>query len=122
MIEKTKILVADDEEIMRDVLSALLTGDNYTVDLAENGGQALAMLRENTYDVMLLDLLMPQMSGMEALALFRDRWPGTPILVISSMDSDRLVQEALEAGASGYITKPFHPVEIASAVERVLAA
>jgi len=115
------ILIVDDDAFVRTILREMLADTGHPLREAENGRAALA-LEGPPPRVVLLDLLMPQMSGMEALALIRDRWPATPVLVISSMDSDRLVQEALEAGASGYITKPFHPVEIASAVERVLAA
>ena len=97
----------------------LLADQGHQLREAENGQDALS-LDGPPPRVVLLDLFMPEMSGMEALALIRDRWPGTRVLVISSMDSERLVDEALAAGASGYITKPFHPMEIASAVERAL--
>jgi len=115
------ILIVDDDAFVRTLLRDMLADQGYQLREAENGREALSFPGPPPR-VVLLDLLMPQMSGMEALGLIRDRWPETPILVISSMDSDRLVQEALEAGASGFITKPFHPVEIASAVERALAA
>jgi len=115
------ILIVDDDAFVRTLLRDMLAAQGHSLLEAENGQQALD-LDGPPPRVILLDLLMPQMSGMEALALIRDRWPATPVLVISSMDSDRLVQEALDAGASGYITKPFHPMEIASAVERALAA
>ena len=115
------ILIVDDDAFVRTLLRDMLAAQGHSLLEAENGQQALD-LDGPPPRVILLDLLMPQMSGMEALALIRDRWPATPVLVISSMDSDRLVQEALDAGASGYITKPFHPMEIASAVERVLTA
>ena len=115
------ILIVDDDAFVRTLLRDMLSPRGYALAEAENGRAALALAGPPP-NLVLLDLLMPQMSGMEALALIRDRWPATPVLVISSMDSDRLVQEALDAGASGYITKPFHPMEIASAVERALAA
>jgi len=115
------ILIVDDDAFVRTLLRDMLAAQGHSLLEAENGQQALD-LDGPPPRVILLDLLMPQMSGMEALALIRDRWPATPVLVISSMDSDRLVQEALDAGASGYITKPFHPMEIVSAVERALAA
>jgi len=115
------ILIVDDDAFVRRLLRDMLSAQGHSLLEAENGQQALD-LDGPPPRVVLLDLLMPQMSGMEALALIRDRWPTTPVLVISSMDSDRLVQEALDAGASGYITKPFHPMEIASAVERALTA
>jgi two-component system, chemotaxis family, chemotaxis protein CheY len=115
------ILIVDDDALVRTLLRDMLAERGYLLREAEDGREALDH-QGPPPSVVLLDLLMPKMSGMEALSLIRGRWPDTPILVISSMDSDRLVQEALEAGASGYITKPFHPVEIASAVERALAA
>jgi two-component system, chemotaxis family, chemotaxis protein CheY len=115
------ILIVDDDAFVRTLLREMLASQGHPLREAENGQQALD-LDGPPPKVVLLDLLMPKMSGMEALARIRDRWPTTRVLVITAMDSDRLVQEALEAGASGYITKPFHPMEIASAVERALAA
>ncbi len=115
------ILIVDDDVFVRTLLREMLAGRGHPLREAENGQEALE-LQGPAPRVVLLDLLMPEMSGMEALALIRDRWPTTPVLVISSMDSDALVKEALDAGASGYITKPFHPVEITLAVERALAA
>jgi two-component system chemotaxis response regulator CheY len=115
------ILIVDDDAFVRTLLREMLADQGHPLQEAENG-QAALDLEGPPPRVILLDLLMPEMSGMEALTLIRDRWPETPVLVISSMDSDQLVREALAAGASGYITKPFHPAEIASAVERALAA
>jgi Response regulator containing CheY-like receiver, AAA-type ATPase, and DNA-binding domains len=115
------ILIVDDDAFVRTLLREMLSDQGHPLREAATG-QAALDIEGPPPRVVLLDLLMPEMSGMEALALIRHRWPGTPVLVISSMDSDRLVSEALAAGASGYITKPFHPVEIASAVERALAA
>lgn len=115
------ILIVDDDAFVRTLLREMLADQGHPLREAENG-QAALELDGPAPRVVLLDLFMPEMSGMEALALIRNRWPGTPVLVISSMDSERLVDEALAAGASGYITKPFHPMEIASAVERALAA
>ena len=67
-------MVADDEEIIRDVLSVLLSSESYKVDLAENGSQALEMIRDKDYGVMLLDLMMPDMDGLQVLEeLKKDR-------------------------------------------------
>jgi two-component system chemotaxis response regulator CheY len=115
------ILIVDDDAFVRALLRDMLADQGHPLQEAENGQEALE-LQGPPPRVVLLDLFMPEMSGMEALVLIRHRWPETPVLVISSMDSERLVDEALAAGASGYITKPFHPMEIASAVERALAA
>jgi len=115
------ILIVDDDALVRRLLRDMLANRGYSLVEAENGRAALD--REGPPpNLVLLDLLMPQMSGMEALGQIRDRWPSARVLVITSMDSERLLEEAMEAGAAGYITKPFHPVEIASAVEKALAA
>ena len=73
MDDNGRILVADDEEIMRDVLSILLASESYKVDLAENGSQALEMIREQDYGVVLLDLMMPDMDGLEVLVYLQRR-------------------------------------------------
>jgi len=115
------ILIVDDDAFVRTLLRDMLSERGYVLVEAENGRAALD--REGPApNLVLLDLLMPQMSGMEALGRIRDRWPSARVLVITSMDSDRLLEEAMQAGAAGYITKPFHPMEIATAVEKALAA
>ena len=115
------ILIVDDDAFVRTLLRDMLSPRGYALAEAENGRAALALAGPPP-NLVLLDLLMPQMSGMEALGQIRDRWPSARVLVITSMDSERLLEVAMEAGAAGYITKPFHPMEIASAVEKALAA
>jgi two-component system chemotaxis response regulator CheY len=115
------ILIVDDDAFVRTVLRDMLTEQGYAPLEAENGRAALEFSGPAPR-LVLLDLFMPQMSGMEALREIRIRWPSAPVLVISSLDSDRLVEQAMDAGAVGYITKPFHPVELASAVEKALTA
>jgi two-component system, chemotaxis family, chemotaxis protein CheY len=115
------ILIVDDDAFVRTLLKDVLEGRGHALLEAEDGREALDVLGERVPQLVLLDLFMPRLSGMEALALMRERWPSARVLVISSLDSERLVAQALEAGAAGYITKPFHPVEITSAVERALA-
>ena len=115
------ILIVDDDAFVRTLLRDMLTEQGYALVEAENGRAALELPGPPPV-LVLLDLFMPQMSGMEALTQIRSRWPSAPVLVISSLDSERLVEQAMEAGAAGYITKPFHPVELAIAVEKALAA
>ena len=115
------ILIVDDDAFVRSVLKDVLEGRGHALLEAEDGREALEVLGERSPQLVLLDLFMPRLSGMEALAMMRERWPSARVLVISSLDSDRLVAQALEAGAAGYITKPFHPLEITSAVDRALA-
>jgi two-component system chemotaxis response regulator CheY len=115
------ILIVDDDAFVRSLLKDVLEGRGHALLEAEDGREALELLGERVPQLVLLDLFMPRLSGMEALAMMRERWPSARVLVISSLDSERLVAQAMEAGASGYITKPFHPVEITSAVDRALA-
>jgi two-component system chemotaxis response regulator CheY len=115
------ILIVDDDAFVRSVLRDVLEGRGHALLEAEDGREALDVLGERSPQLVLLDLFMPRLSGMEALAMMRERWPSARVLVISSLESERLVAEALEAGAAGYITKPFHPLEITSAVDRALA-
>ena len=116
------ILIVDDDAFVRTLLKDVLEGRGHALLEAEDGRAALDALGDQEPQLVLLDLFMPRLSGMEALAMMRQRWPGARVLVISSLDSERLVTEALEAGAAGYITKPFHPVEITTAVDRALAS
>jgi DNA-binding NtrC family response regulator len=120
MNEKSKILVADDEEIMRDVLSALLAGENYIVDLAESGGQALAMLRDNPYDVMLLDLLMPDTDGLEVLQKLQDLEDRPAVIVLTAFATLEKAVKATKLGAFDFIAKPFKNDEILLAVRNAL--
>lgn len=120
MSEKTKVLVADDEEIMRDVLYALLSGEDYIVDLAEAGNQALAMLRENTYDVMLLDLLMPDMDGLEVLQKLQNLEDKPAVIVLTAFATLEKAVKATKLGAFDFIAKPFKNDEILLALRNAL--
>jgi two-component system chemotaxis response regulator CheY len=115
------ILIVDDDAFVRTLLKDVLDGQGHALLEAGDGREALDVFGDRPPQLVLLDLFMPRLSGMEALALMRERWPAARVLVISSLDSERLVAQALEAGAAGYITKPFHPVEITTAVDRALA-
>jgi DNA-binding NtrC family response regulator len=120
MSERVKILVADDEEIMRDVLHDLLAGENYIVDLAQAGSQALAMIRDNTYDVMLLDLLMPDMDGLEVLQKLQDLEDKPAVIVLTAFATLEKAVKATKLGAFDFIAKPFKNDEILLAVRNAL--
>ena len=90
-----RILVVDDEEIMRDVLSALLSSESYAVDLAENGAQALERIQEKEYGVMLLDLMMPDVDGFQVLEKLRKSENGPVAIILTAYASiDRVMQAA----------------------------
>jgi two-component system chemotaxis response regulator CheY len=115
------ILIVDDDALVRRVLRDVLESRGHALLEAEDGREAIELLGERCPQLVLLDLFMPRLSGMEALTMMRERWPSARVLVISSLKSERLEAQALEAGAAGFILKPFHPMEITSAVDRALA-
>ncbi len=103
------ILVVDDDVLNRIVLSTNLTERGYSVELAEDGRQALDMLAAGHYDVVLLDLLMPEMDGFQVLERMKGstEWRNIPVIVISSLEEMESVLRCIEMGATDYLPKPF---------------
>jgi len=117
-------LVVDDEELNRILLAANLHGSGYTVETAEDGQQALQMLRAQAFDAVLLDLIMPRMDGYQVLAeMKRDAaLRRTPVIVISSTDEMESIVRCIEMGATDYLTKPFDPVLLHARIRGSLAS
>jgi len=118
MSSNGKILVVDDEEIMRDVLSTLLAAENYSVDFAHNGAQALEKARESDYSVVLLDLMMPDMDGLQVLEQFRKMESNPVTVILTAFASIEKAVKATKLGAFDFITKPFKNDEILLAVKK----
>ncbi len=114
-----KILVIDDEEQIRRALKSVLTARKYEVVLAENGDQGLDLAIDHSPDLVVLDLSMPEMSGLEVCKELRS-WSAVPILVLSvrSGDADKIA--ALDQGADDYLTKPFSAGELLARVRALL--
>jgi class 3 adenylate cyclase len=111
-----RLLVVDDNELNRDMLSRRLGGRGFTVETAESGEQALARLERQAFDLVLLDVMMPGLSGLEVLKRVRERWPESdlPVVMATARDSTEDVVEALRLGANDYVTKPLDfPVVLA---------
>ncbi len=104
-----KILVVDDDFLNRTVLSTNLLECGYTVETAEDGRQALEMLEAGPFDVVLLDLLMPEMDGYQVLERMKtdNVLRNIPVIVISSLDEMESVLRCIEMGATDYLPKPF---------------
>lgn len=117
---KEQILVIDDESNLRRVLSAQLGRDGYEVHVAEDGEQGLAMLRDHHIDLVVTDLRMPRVDGMEVLrqALLMD--PDLPVVIITAHGTVDNAVEALKTGAFDYITKPFDQDELRAIVRKAL--
>lgn len=116
------ILIVEDDKFARVFLKDCLSELQCRIEEAVDGDDALAKIAQVTPDLVLLDLVMPKKSGLEVLKAVRGAAPTPPILVVSSLDTDKLIQQALSAGANGYISKPFAPIEVLTAVKRELEA
>jgi DNA-binding NtrC family response regulator len=118
---KARVLVVDDEPAIRESLHALLTLEGgYTVDLAESGTEGLHKLHNRAYDLVLLDLMMPDMSGMDVLREVRERDRETPIFMITAYGSVEAAVNALKAGADDYFPKPFENDKLIREIEGVI--
>jgi two-component system phosphate regulon sensor histidine kinase PhoR len=122
MQEQISILVVDDEQIMRDGCSRILSKDGWSVMTAENGAQGLDQIQKHLekIDVILLDLMMPGMSGMEVLDQVRGIDPSLLIIVITGYATVESAVEAMKKGAYDFIAKPFTPDQLRLVVRRAL--
>jgi DNA-binding NtrC family response regulator len=116
-----KILVVDDEIDIREGLELLLTSEGFLVDLAQNGTEGLHKLDTNAYDLVLLDLMMPDRSGMEVLAEVRERDRETPIFMITAYGSVEAAVKALKLGANDYFSKPWDNEKLVIEIGRMIA-
>ena len=118
---KPRILIADDEAEIRSVLNKFLSG-LIECDIAEavDGRQALELLKKGPYDLVLMDIKMPGISGIDATKKIKEDYPGLEVLVISAWDSQSVASEALQAGASDYIPKPFQMKDIFNEISIIL--
>lgn len=113
------VLIIEDEEAIINVLSSILIANGYIPVVAKNGGQALTMLRSFQPDVILLDLGLPDMDGIDILKKVKEAHP-CPVLVVSARDKEWEKVEALDLGADDYITKPFGTSELLARIRVAL--
>ena len=113
------ILICDDETDIRSAIKIYLSGDGYNIFEAENGKQALDIIENEDIHLVLMDIMMPVMDGIHALAKLREKH-NIPVIMLTakSQDIDKIV--GLNAGADDYITKPFNPVELTARVKSQL--
>jgi two-component system KDP operon response regulator KdpE len=114
-----RILVVDDDPQIRRVLKVTLSGQGYEVDDARSGDAALERLRDARFDLVLLDINMPGMSGLEACRAIR-AGSEIAIIMLTVRDNETDTVEALDAGADDYVTKPFKPSELAARIRAAL--
>ncbi|MBN2576534.1 MAG: sigma-54-dependent Fis family transcriptional regulator [Deltaproteobacteria bacterium] len=120
MRRKTRILVVDDELSIRISLGDLLRRDGHQVDVADSAEPALEMLKTQSFNLLLVDIKMPGMDGLEMLKLVKEHDPDAPVVMMTAYGSIDSAVEAMKLGAIDYVVKPFDPMEIGMLIERIL--
>lgn len=118
--EMAKVLVIEDEELMIKALEFRLKKDGYDVQLARDGAQGIEILDNNTFDLVITDIMMPFVSGLEVVSYIKSHpiMKDTPVIVLSSIGLERVVMEAFELGVDDFITKPFNLGELVIRVKK----
>jgi two-component system chemotaxis response regulator CheY len=115
------VLVVDDSALIRANIKDVLAREGYqVVAQAANGAEAVALYQQHKPDLVTMDVVMPEMSGVEAAAKIVDADPDATIIMVSAMGQQALVIEALQAGAKDFVIKPFQAARLMQAVERAL--
>lgn len=120
---KRKVLAIDDSRTMRGMLSATLTAAGFDVDLAEDGIEGLEALDKSQPDIVITDINMPRLDGFGLIEGARERasCAGLPILVLSTESGESMKQRARQAGATGWIVKPFDEEKLVTVINRLIA-
>ncbi len=120
-MEKIKILFADDHAIVRDGLRSLFKSDPgfSIVGEASDGAEAIRLVEENRPDVAVLDISMPNVNGIEATGIIKERYPGTKVLILTIHENEEYIHELIMAGADGYVLKNAEKKEIFDGVRAV---
>ncbi|MBS0013751.1 MAG: response regulator [Desulfobacterales bacterium] len=116
MTEKQKVLVVDDEKNICDNVKKILAKNNYEVELAQSGQEALEKMSKEPFALMLSDMVMPGMNGLELLKQVKNEWPLTKALIMTAYGSTDTAVKAMQLGALDYITKPFTPDELRNVI------
>lgn len=115
MNERASILIVDDEEVVRLSHLRSLLGTNCSTQVAHDGNEALRVMEQHPFDVVLLDLRMPDLDGMVVLKAIKERWPTSEVIVITGYPTIESAKEAVRLGAHNYLAKPLEPNEVIKA-------
>lgn len=115
MNDRASILIVDDEEVVRLSHLRSLVGTNCNAQVAEGGNEALRVMEQHPFDVILLDLRMPDLDGMDVLKIIKERWPDSEVVVITGYPSIESAKEAVRLGAYDYLAKPVGPDDVIKA-------
>ncbi len=115
-----RALAVDDSATMRNLVKMALEPEGFSVDTAENGQQALELAKKNAYNIVISDINMPVMNGLEFLKEFRSFNRTTPVLMLTTETEAAKKEQAKRLGATGWIVKPFRPEDLVKVVKRVV--
>ena len=121
MSEKRKILVVDDEDALRTVLSGELVSEGYEVRTAADGDDAISSLQKDGCDLVLLDIKMPRMNGFEVLKFIKEKFPKTKVVMLTGFADLKNAIESKKLGAEDFVSKPYDLVDLLTTIERVLS-
>ena len=117
---KGSILIVDDEPSISFLLSEILTTEGFDCQSCSSGQEALTLLQEKDFDIVISDLQMPGMTGLELLAVVHAKYPHTAFLILTGVDDFRVGVQAMKHGGADYVAKPFRIDTIVPTVERAL--
>lgn len=115
-----RILVVDDEDIVVRSCLRILADTDYVVDVARGGREALEKVDETDYDVLLVDIMMPQVNGLEVLQHVRHKRPDSEVIIFTGLSQSETALRAQELGAFAYLPKPFDPEHLRELIEQAL--
>ena len=115
-----KILLAEDEEVLRMLVVDTLEDEGYTIDEACDGEEAYELIKKNSYDLILVDYMMPVYSGLELIEMIRRDNNPTKIMMLSAKSQISDQQKVLKAGANYFMSKPFSPMQLVVRIEEIL--
>ncbi|MCF6281301.1 MAG: response regulator [Candidatus Polarisedimenticolaceae bacterium] len=118
-----RILAVDDQRVMRELVKSVLEGEGHEVVIAEDGIEAMSIARENSFDLVLTDINMPNMNGISLVSKLRrlDTFATIPIIMLTTESADFKKDKAKRMGANGWLQKPFDPDRLVKAVTSSLA-
>jgi DNA-binding NtrC family response regulator len=120
MRNKANILIVDDEEVVRLSHLRSLAGANYNAEVARDGLEALHIMEQRQFDVVFLDLRMPELDGITVLRKIRNKWPECEVVIITGYPTIETAKEAVKLGAYHYLVKPVGPVDVVKAADEAL--
>lgn len=118
-MSKKTVLVIDDEDIVRTSCVRALSPEGFEVSVARNGAEGLKLLEQKQHDLVLTDLKMPDIDGIEVLRIIKEQWPAVEVIIITGYQTVDTAVKSIKLGAFDYIEKPFTPDALVTAVTKV---